>query len=263
MVEDAGRFLKAHRAEPFFLYFALNLPHYPYQPEPKWLERYRGLPVPRRLYAAFLSTMDERIGALLRAVDDLGLRRRTIIIFQSDNGHSTEEWAFFGSGSAGPYPGAKFSLFEGGIRLPAIVSWPGHLPEEAVRGQVAHGCDWLPTLVELCRIKLLNPDINGKSLVAVLKAADAPSPHDVLHWQVGTGKDTQWAVRRGHWKLIGNAWDTSVNDRGKERIELFLGNLREDVGEKKNRARERPEVVRRLHTLHDEWVRRSTRAPAR
>ena len=105
---------------------------------------------PRNLYAAFLSTMDERIGRLLEKVDSLGLRERTIVIVQSDHGHSTEERAFWGGGSAGIHRGAKFSLFEGGIRVPAIISWPGQLPENQVRSQAAYGCDWLPTIAELC-----------------------------------------------------------------------------------------------------------------
>ena len=97
-----SRFLRQNRGRPFFLYFALNMPHYPYQAEPKWLEHYRKLPYPRNLYAAFVSTLDDRVGGLLKAVDDLGLRERTIIIFQSDNGHSTEVRAHGGGGSADP-----------------------------------------------------------------------------------------------------------------------------------------------------------------
>lgn len=162
MVEEAARFITENRRHPFFLYFALNMPHYPYQGDLKWLKRYEHLPHPRNLYAAFLSTCDERIGLLLKKLDDLGLRQRTIVAFQSDNGHSTEERAHFGGGSAGPYRGAKFSLFEGGIRLPAIISWPGQLPEGEVRDQVVHACDWLPTLAELCGVKPLQTDLDGK-----------------------------------------------------------------------------------------------------
>jgi arylsulfatase A len=165
MVEEAGRFMTENRARPFFLYFALNMPHYPYQGDPKWLERFRDLPLPRRLYAAFLATMDERLGALLAKVDELGLRERTLVVFQSDNGHSTEVRAHGGGGSAGPYRGAKFSLFEGGIRLPAVVSWPGHLPEGAVRDQMVHGCDWLPTIAELAGVSVQGRDLDGRSVV--------------------------------------------------------------------------------------------------
>ena len=253
MVREAIGFIEGHRAQPFFLYFASNLPHYPYQPDAKWRARLKDLPYPRNLYAAFLAMMDERIGTLLRRVDQLGLRQRTIIVFQSDNGHSTEDRAHSGGGSAGPYRGAKFSLFEGGIRLPALISWPGKIPENAVRSQLAHGCDWFPTLAELCDVKPPNSDLDGKSLVAVLKSSDAPSPHHTLHWQVDNGTNKQWAVRQGDWKLIGNAWDTTKGDKDKRRIPLFLSNLAADIGEQKDYAGEHAEIVDRLRKIHDEW----------
>ncbi len=108
MVREAAGFLQENKDRPFFLYYALNTPHYPYQGDAKWLKHFEHLPYPRNLYAAFLASQDERVGALLAHVDALGLRERTIIAFQSDNGHSTEERAHFGGGSAGPYRGAKF-----------------------------------------------------------------------------------------------------------------------------------------------------------
>jgi arylsulfatase A-like enzyme len=253
MVEEASRFMEEHRANPFFIYFALNMPHYPYQGEVKWLERYKDVPYPRNLYAAFLASCDDRIGALLRKVEDLGLRKDTIIVFQSDNGHSTEERAHFGGGSAGVYRGQKFSLFEGGMRLPGIVSWPGRLPEGEVRGQMVHACDWMPTLAELCGVNLLNPDIDGRSIVPVIRSADAPSPHAVLHWHVGGGKKPQWAVREGDWKLIGNVQSTPDPGLTAEDRQFFLSDLAKDISEKTNHAKEHPEIVQRLRRLHDEW----------
>lgn len=251
MVKEAGTFIEANRARPFFIYFAMNLPHYPYQPDVKWLEHYKDLPHPRRPYAAFLSTMDERIGALLKRVDDRGLREDTIVVFQSDNGHSTEERAHFAGGNAGPYRGAKFSLFEGGIRVPAIVSWPGRVPQGAVRGQLAHGCDWLPTLAELCDVKPpAAEELDGRSLTKVIASGDAPTPHDVLHWHV----PNQWAVREGPWKLIENGHDTTTPETGKTRIPLFLANVDEDPSEKTDRSKDNPEVVRKLRKLHDDWL---------
>ena len=254
MIDEARRFLEANRSQPFFLYFAFNMPHYPYQAEPKWLAYYQDLPYPRNLYAAFVSTLDDRVGALLKMVDELGLRQQTIIIFQSDNGHSTEVRAHGGGGSAGPYRGAKFSLFEGGIRLPGMISWSGHLPEGVVRNQVAHACDWMPTLAELCGVKLLDEDIDGKSLMPVIRSAEAPTPHEVLHWQVGAGKTPQWAVRQGDWKLIGNVespTDAALNAEDKK---LFLANLATDLSEKRSLAKQHPEVVQRLLRTHQQWV---------
>ena len=255
MIEEASRFLEENKSRPFFLYFALNMPHYPYQAEPHWLEHYKKLPYPRNLYAAFLSSCDARIGALLKKVDDLGLRQKTMVIFQSDNGHSLEERAHFGGGSAGPYRGQKFSLFEGGIRLPAIISWPGRIPEGQVRTQMVHACDWLPTLIELCGLSRPRAGLDGRSIVPVIRSAQAPSPHSELHWQVGSGTNApQWAVRQGHWKLIGNveaARDTNLAAADKK---LFLSNLATDVSERTNFTREFPSVVMQLQKLHDDWL---------
>jgi arylsulfatase A-like enzyme len=256
MLREAAGFMERHREHPFFIYYALNTPHYPYQGDAKWLEHFQHLPYPRKLYAAFVAAQDERLGALFAKVQALGLRERTIIVFQSDNGHSTEERAHFGGGSAGPYRGAKFSLFEGGIRLPAIISWPGPLPRNQTRDQVAHACDLLPTLAELTGAKLPEVALDGRSLVPVLRDATAPSPHHdrVLHWQVGLGANADWAVRAGDWKLIGNARDTSRTGTPAERIPLFLANLRDDPGETTNVAEQHPDLVARLRRLHEQHL---------
>ena len=249
MFREASQFIR-QQEKPFFLYYALNTPHYPYQGEPKWLEHFKDLPQPRQLYAAFVASQDERVGQLVAAVDAAGLRERTIIIFQSDNGHSTEERAHFGGGNAGPYRGAKFSLFEGGIRVPAIISWPGHLPQNEARTQLAHTADWLPTLTALCGIKPPDVTLDGFDLTSVLRTGDAPSPRTTAQWQSDQGVNAQWAVRDGDWKLIVNTQDTSGKE--KQRIPLFLGNLRDDPSEKVNLAEKHPDIVARLRRLHDE-----------
>ncbi|MGB6223660.1 sulfatase-like hydrolase/transferase [Haloferula sp.] len=250
MVEEAGQFMEKNKDRPFFIYFAPSVPHYPYQGTPEWLERYKDLPYPRNLYAAFLSTIDERIGHLLERMDALGLREDTIVIFQSDHGYSTEDRAHFGGGSSGPFRGAKFSLFEGGFRVPAIISWPGKLPQGEVRDQLAHGCDWLPTIAELTGAEILNPDIDGKSLLPVIQSADTPSPHDVLHWVHGNS----WAVREGDWKIIINPLETG-GKKPRAKVESpWLSNLALDQGEQKNFAEEYPDIVRKLTALHQSWV---------
>ncbi|MDA7918412.1 sulfatase-like hydrolase/transferase [Mariniblastus sp.] len=235
MVDKATRFIKQQRDDPFFLYFAFNLPHYPYQGDQHWIDHYKDLPYPRNLYAAFLSTLDARLEKLLKVLEDEGIRDNTIVIYQSDNGHSTEVRAHGGGGSSGPYRGQKFSLFEGGIRLPAVISWPGHLPQGVVRNQMAHGCDWLPTVAELCQVNLPKAPINGKSLMPIIRSANAPSPHETLHWQMGKNR---WAVRNGNWKL------TSENG-------LFLANILDDPGEKINLSQKNPEIVNKLKTMRE------------
>lgn len=260
MADEAITFIDQHQEKPFFLYFAMNAPHYPYQGEAKWLEHFKHLEYSRRLYAAFLASQDERIGRLLKHLDQTGLRENTIVVLQSDNGHSTEERAHWGGGSAGPYRGAKFSLFEGGIRLPAMISWPGQIPQGEVRDQVAHACDWFPTLAELCGVKLPETDIDGLSLTPVLKSAEAPSPHKTLHWQVGNGPNAQWAVRHGDWKLIGNVQDTSIGNKpgakAAERPPLFLSNMARDSAERTNLMDSNPDIVQQLEQLHTDETKR-------
>jgi arylsulfatase A-like enzyme len=252
MVSEASRFMEENRGKPFFIFYALNTPHYPYQGDAKWLRKFENLPSPRKLYAASVAAQDERLGDLFAKVDELGLRERTIIIFQSDNGHSTEERAHFGGGSAGSYRAAKFSLFDGGIRLPAIISWPGKMPHNVMRDQLSHGCDWLPTLADLTGVDTPDVPLDGRSLVKVIADPNAPSPHDgrSLHWQLGEGKNTEWAVREGDWKLIGRTRDTTKGQHIKT-MEFFLVNLNDDPGEMNNLATTHPEKAEHLRQLHE------------
>jgi arylsulfatase A len=198
--------------------------------------------------------MDESIGKLLAKLDELKLREDTIVIFQSDHGHSHEERTFGGGGSAGPYRGAKFSLFEGGIRVPAMISWPGRLPAGEVRDQMATACDWMPTIADLAEVDRPDRKLDGRSIVKVIRSSEAESPHKQFHWQSGGGKNPQWAVRDGDWKLIGNPRDTSNKAPVGKGDQRFLVNLAQDVSEMKNLAADNPDVVKRLEKHHDDWV---------
>lgn len=255
MVNEACNFIEKNKQRPWFVYWPINTPHYPLQGTAKWREKYKKLPSPRSKYAAFVSTTDECIGQLLAKLEELKLRDDTIVIFQSDHGHSTETRTFGGGGSAGPYRGAKFSLFEGGIRVPAMISWPGHLPEGEIRDQMCTACDWLPTIAALCRVPLPKRKLDGRNIVPVAQSADAASPHDVFHWQSGgSNLGPQWAVRQGPWKLIGNPKDTSNKAPVTKDEKLFLANFDKDVREMKNLAVDHPDVVDRLKALHDAWI---------
>lgn len=254
MVEEVSGFMEKNKSNPFFIYWALNIPHYPLQGQEKWREVYKDLPSPRRQYAALVSTMDEKVGKVLEKLQALGLQENTIVIFQSDHGHSEEERAFGGGGYAGPYRGSKFSLLEGGIRVPAIISWPGTLPVNAVREQFAVNVDWLPTLAELCNVPLPQRKIDGKSLVPVIRSAASSSPHDTFVWQSGGSKaDPQWAVREGDWKLIHNPIGDSPAGNGGV-VKTYLFNLRDDVSESNDLAMAQPDVVERLKLKYEAWA---------
>ena len=249
MVKEGTEFIEGNQGQPFFMYWAINAPHYPMQGTSKWRERYKDLESPRRQYAEFVSTVDEKVGELLSVLDRLNLREQTLVVFQSDHGHSTEERAFWGGGNAGPYRGAKGCLFEGGIRVPSIVSFPGRIPAGEVRDQLVTGCDWFPTVAELCGIQLPERHFDGKSISQVLKSADAESPHDHFFWMLGRGKNAQWAVRQGPWKLLGNPKDNTDRQKTGKLGKLFLVNLEQDIGEQQNVAEQHAGVVQKLQAI--------------
>lgn len=248
--DRAIKYVEDNKDDPFFMYYAINMPHYPYQPTQKWRDYYKDLEQPRRDYNAFISTVDERIGFLVSKLDELGIRDNTIIIYQSDNGHSTEVRAFKGGGNAGPYRGAKSSLFEGGIRLPAIISWKNTLPQEVVNDQFFLNTDWMPTLASLCDLETISTNVDGVDQSEMLANPNLKSNRDSAVWKYGT----QWAIRKGKWKLIGYPNDTS--NKGKlnfERDALFLINLEEDVSEMNNLVNKHPYVVKDLLESYMLW----------
>ena len=253
MVEEISKYLETNRNNPFFLYWALNIPHYPLQGESKWRNYYKDLPSPRKEYAAFVSTMDEKIGAVLNKVKELGLEENTIIVFQSDHGHSEEERTFGGGGFAGPYKGSKFSLFEGGIRVPAIISWPGIIPKNEIREQAVFNIDWFPTLLELTGISNAKAKIDGKSFVNVIRSSNAQPNHDTFIWQSGGVNEPQWAVRQGDWKLISNPVGNHLAEYERNLKKLYLFNIKNDPGEKKNEIDKNPAIVSSLFEKYLIW----------
>jgi len=257
----ALKFIEANKARPFFMYLAFNIPHYPEQADKKFDERYKDYKMPRQAYAKMISTVDDRIGLVLKKLNDLKIRDNTIIVFMSDNGHSNERnhirvdnhksglpkgakyGANGGGGNTGKWIGAKGSFLEGGIRVPAIISYPKALPSGQVRDQAITAADWYPTIADLCGLAQPKVKLDGQNLVKIIKSADCPTHHKVMHWQWGN----QWAVRQGDWKLIGNG------KRGRS-----LGNLTGDKPERENFIKTKPETAARLLALHLDWVKEVT-----
>lgn len=250
MVDECKKFIDTNRDKPFFLYWAINMPHYPLQGKAKWREKYKDMEAPRRMYAEFVSTMDEMIGDVVRHLDETGLRDNTLIIWLSDHGHSVEQRTFGGGGSSGDYRGHKFTLWEGGIRVPCIVSWPGHIPQNAVRDQVAISIDWMPTIAHYCDIEPPDRKIDGKNIASVIESENAPSPHDELHWE----SNRHWAVRLGNWKLVHNGPATDYKGRKIPRAPDFLSDMTKDVTETKNLAGDHPDIVKKLTKQHEVWT---------
>ncbi|MDF1849802.1 MAG: sulfatase-like hydrolase/transferase [Verrucomicrobiales bacterium] len=253
MVRELKGFIDKEKEGPFFVYWAINWPHYPLQGTAKWREHYKDLPHPRDKYAAFMSSTDDLLGELLDHLEESGIRENTVVLFQSDHGHSVEERTFGGGGSAGPYRGHKGNLFEGGIRVPSVISWPaGNLPQGEVRDQMVTGMDWFPTFAEMAGVEIADDHVlDGKSILPVLKKGDAASPHEKFYWRLGGNPaNAKWVVRDGDWKLLGNVAENvrpeGVKELSKEDRKLFLVNLKDDVGETTNVASEHPDQVKAM-----------------
>jgi arylsulfatase A len=270
MVERSLKFIDENKDRPFFLFVPFNIPHYPTQALPEYSAKYSELPEPRRSYAAMVSTTDYYLGKIVDKLESAGLREKTIVIFQSDNGHSTENakisvenhksglakgtnyGANGGGGYTGRWLGAKASFLEGGIRVPAVLSYPAKVPGNIVREQAITAMDWFPTVLEFCGVKPpAGVAFDGHSLLPLLDDAAAPSRYSTMHW----AWQDRWAVREGSWKLL-------FNDRGSGGRPPFdrvhLANLDDPQPEATNYAAERPEVVTRLTRLHDLWDREVT-----
>jgi arylsulfatase A-like enzyme len=271
IADRAVSFIHRNQDRPFFLYYALNLPHYPEQALARFEQGYASLPEPRRSYAAMISTTDHYIDRVLTQLDALSLQRKTIVIFMSDNGHSTENYqisidahpsglakghgyAKGGGGNTGRFIGAKGGFLEGGIRVPAILSYPSRLPEGVVREQAITAMDWLPTILELCGIDPpKGVKLDGHSVLPLVADAAAPSRYQTMFWQWQEG----WAVREGNWKLIVG------NTQGLDPARVkgpYLGNLSDERPEATNHAAQHPDIVARLTQLHREWAREVTPA---
>jgi len=250
VVREAVRFLEENKNRPFFLFLPFNIPHYPLQGQEKYRQMVSHLPEPRKSYAALVSTLDEKIGKVIDKIDQLGLREKTIIIFLSDHGHSVEVRTNSGGGSAGPYRGHKFTLWEGGIRVPCIISWPGEIPQNQVRDQIAISTDWLPTIANYCHVKLPDHKIDGKNIASVIASGNTVSPHFVLHWE----HSKQWAVRKDQWKLVVNGPDSMHHGNKIPQEKIFLSDLEKNPGESNNLASQNPDIVKRLTLLHKKWT---------
>ncbi|MBR5410261.1 MAG: sulfatase-like hydrolase/transferase [Clostridia bacterium] len=244
-------FIRAHADAPFFLYVAYNAPHYPMHAPARYLDRFPELPPDRRIYAAMLAAVDDGVGEIVKALGDLGLSDDTILYFQSDNGPSRESrnWLdgtpdpYYG-GSAGGFAGHKFSLFEGGVRVPAIIKWGDKLPPRVV-GEPLIATDVFPTVLEACGGDASQYTLDGKSILSLLRHGGA-SPHDCLFWEM----EGQTAVRRGDYKLVLNG---RLEESEPPRAPVFLADLKTDPGEMRNLAEEMPDLCKELTDLALSW----------
>ena len=237
---EAAAFIGRHKAKPFYLYVAYNAVHTPLQAPEKYLNRFPGISDERRrTYAAMTSAMDDGVGLVLNALREHELERNTLVFFFSDNGGPPPTVA---PTNNEPLRGHKGAVFEGGIRVPFVVQWRGRLPEHTVYDEPVISLDVFPTAAALAGAKLPGGlKLDGVNIVPHL-AGEAKQPaHPVLHWRTGGG--ATWAIREGRYKLLQAAKDAAPQ----------LYDLQSDIGESKDIAPEKPELVAKLKQGHEAW----------
>ena len=245
----AELFIRRNRQRPFFLYVPHNMPHVPISASRKFRGRSQ-----QGLYGDVISEIDWSVGRILAAVRKHGLDRRTLVIFASDNG----PWLGFGdhAGSAGPLREGKATTWEGGIRVPAIMRWPGRIPANSVCREPAMTIDLLPTIAAITGARLPSHPIDGLDIWPLLMGTEgATSPHQAYFFY--NRLNELQAVRSGPWKLhlphmywtLGGRQPGSGGSSARyDYVETGLGlyDLSRDIGETLNVAAQHPEVVERL-----------------
>lgn len=251
-------FIQKHRNEPFFLYSAFNAVHYPMHAPQKYVDRFKHLEPERRMYAAMLSAADDAIGSMVRALEQTGQRDNTLLFLLGDNGATREKRAGLAqkpatAGQNGVFRGFKFSTFDGGMHVPALVHWPGHIPQGQKLDTVASTADVFPTICHAAGVELPGDrTYDGHNLWPVF-TEHAPSPHPFLAWQNGP----QLAIRQGKWKLVLNGVIHDGTPEGDKPLQgddaVFLSDLEKDPGETTNLRHQEPKVLDELQTKVHEW----------
>lgn len=258
IADELLEFISDHREEPFFVYYASVIPHLALQVPDEELAPYLGkwpdpayeggkgyLPHdhPRAAYAAMVTFLDRQVGRIVATLDELGLADNTLIIFTSDNGPTHDriggsDSEFFNS-SAG-LRGLKGSVYEGGIRVPFVASWPGRIPPGTMHDEPFVAYDSFATLLDAAG-DLTPPPTDGISFLPLLQGRDDQQHHKLLIWEFH-GYGGQQAIRLGDWKGI-------RRDIRKGNLGIELYNLRDDGFEQRDVAAEHPDLVARIERL--------------
>jgi arylsulfatase len=269
--ERSVRFIEQNKSRPFFLYLAHVMPHVPIFASARFRGKSAG-----GLYGDVIEELDWSVGEILAALSRHGLDDHTFVIFTSDNG----PFLSYGdhAGSSGPLRGGKLTTWEGGVRVPGLMRWPGRIPAGRVSHELVTAMDVFPTVAGLIGAKPANP-IDGKDIWPILSGKPgAKSPHEAFYYYAGNELQ---AVRSGEWKLhfphpylevaaepgrdgkpsnFANLKPADIQRSGLEgiatrhgyRVErtgLALYNLKEDIGERRDVAGKHPDLVKRLEAI--------------
>ena len=261
MFEEITGFINENKDNPFFLYWATTIPHLALQAPPEWVDHYvekfgdekpytgeKGYfphRYPHAAYAGMVSYLDNQVGLMVNQLKELGIYEKTLIIFTSDNGPSytggTDSPWFNSAGIFSEEPDRiKGYVYEGGIRVPMIASWPGMIGPGTSTDHISAFWDVLPTLVEIAG-EQRPKDVDGISFMSTLLGEEDQQKHDYLYWEFPAYQGQQ-AVRMGKWKAV-----RKNIFRGNLEIELY--DLESDPTESTNIADKHPQIIARMDSI--------------
>jgi N-acetylgalactosamine-6-sulfatase len=274
--DDAIKFIERHKDGPFYVNVWGHISHNPVNPVDPLVQRWSGLKVKdrdfpeqmrakfnevrkaggdvddgMRRYLADVESLDDSVGRLLKRLDELGLQKNTIIVFSTDQGADMTKASLGGlhfnqMGFNGPVRGGKHTHWEGGVRAPWIVRWPGHVPAGRTDDQsVISGVDWLPTLCAIAGVKINSADFDGEDTSAAWMGKGPHVRTKLLLWKTSSSS-SEALIREGRWKL---RYPTRKN--GGE-IELY--DILADPAESNNLADQRRDIVKQLSAKVESWV---------
>jgi arylsulfatase A-like enzyme len=241
--DESVAFIERSRDNPFFLYLSYNAVHAPWQAPENVAHKVKHIANPaRRTYAGMLVSMDDGIGRVIGALKDNGIYDNTIVVFLSDNGAPKNSQA-----SSAPLRGNKGDTYEGGTRVPFLISWPAGLPQATVYRQPVSALDLAPTLLAAAgrppAAGHAQPEFDGVDLLPYLKGESPGRPHELMFFR----RDDDYAIRHNNWKL---AWNNGAPN-GSRTAELF--NLADDPHERTDLIRQYPEKALELQNRFDAW----------
>lgn len=253
LTTEAIRIIEERREEPFFLYLAHHVPHYPLDEPDEWKNVYKDMDMfpSRKLFAASVTHMDNAVGEIIEALERTGKREHTLILFISDNGgqHNWHNEENYGGkyadkphhvlGNNYPLRGWKEDLYEGGIRVPAFINWAGKIMPGIMDAPI-HVSDWFPTICHIvgCQSSIDPLPLDGQNILPFLTGKQKKQEKRTMYWKT----DRSSAVREGDWKLLVH--------RDTDEVELF--NLENDFRETRNLNKANPEKTKYLLKLMNE-----------
>ena len=233
---EAAGFIDRNKDNSFFVYLPFNAVHNPLQALPKYEARFDGkiTDPKRKTFAAMLSAMDDGVGLILKTLEKHKLTNKTLIAFHSDNGGPTA----VNTSKNDPLRGFKAQVYEGGLRVPFMMQWPGKIPKGKTFGNPVIAIDLLPTFVAAAGgTPAADWKLNGVNLLPFVTGKDKAAPHSQLFWRFGQ----QWAMREGDWKLMSMGGPPA------------LYNLKTDIGESKDLSHAEKDRTENMAAAWETW----------